>query len=768
MNSCRPLSGSLATLVLTSVLGPTDLEARDIHYGAVDHPDVIACDRLYWRGETQESTVCYERLLRSRAPLSVKAEAAWALNDLKTANGIFQQVLREQPDDVVSRTRWGDLYAASHNYGEAMNIYREALSTDSSYAFARLGAARVLVGSFDDAANQYLEPLLTGSDVAGGARTGAWLLVARLALENGDRDKALAALEEAEGFLTTNDWPLLEIYALRASADLLNNDSDSPWTARSLKYNPSFGGIYSIPAHFYVIMRRYRDAIDLYQQAIDIEPGLASAHEDMGVNLLRDNQFSRARRHLEIAHDKDPFSPKAVNTLRLLDSLENFRLVDDPAVPGKAGELPITLRLHKEEAAVLASYAIKLTRESIAEFTERYDFELREPVVIEMYPDHEDFAVRTSGMPGLGILGATFGYVVAMDSPSGRSPEEFQWGTTLWHEMAHVFTLEATDHLVPRWFSEGISVFEEWRSGPNRGVRIPISVYLAIKEGRMLPVAELDQGFVRPSYESQVIVSYMQAGLVCQFIDQKFGVEKLTALLYKFADGLKTLDAVEATFGITADEFDREFRKFVESEHGHILDNLDQWHRTQLTMMQRFDASEWNGAIDAAEQMLDVFPNYTEPDSPYLVMASAYEKLGEQESAMATLETFEARGGYEPDALMRLANWMYGQGRIAESIDVMQSVIMVDPLDQDVHGKLGDMLLESGDAAEALREFEVALALEPHDKATAYYRLAQAYYQTGKTDQARDTLFLALDVAPGFRPAQRLLLELTRSDTDIH
>jgi len=101
-----------------------------------------------------------------------------------------------------------------------------------------------------------------------------------------------------------------------------------------------------------------------------------------------------------------------------------------------------------------------------------------------MYPDHEDFAVRTAGMPGLGILGATFGYVVAMDSPSGRPPQQFQWGTTLWHEMAHVFTLETTHHLVPRWFSEGVSVFEEWRSGPNPGVRIPMSVYVAMQEDR--------------------------------------------------------------------------------------------------------------------------------------------------------------------------------------------------------------------------------------------------------------------------------------------
>ena len=74
---------------------------------------------------------------------------------------------------------------------------------------------------------------------------------------------------------------------------------------------------------------------------------------------------------------------------------------------------------------------------------------------VEVYPDHEDFAVRTLGMPGLGALGVTFGYSIAMDSPSGRKPGSFHWASTLWHEMSHVFTLTTTKHRVPRWFTEG-------------------------------------------------------------------------------------------------------------------------------------------------------------------------------------------------------------------------------------------------------------------------------------------------------------------------
>ncbi len=91
----------------------------------------------------------------------------------------------------------------------------------------------------------------------------------------------------------------------------------------------------------------------------------------------------------------------------------------------------------------------------------KYKMKLPGPVQLEVYPDHEDFAVRTMGMPGLGALGVTFGEVVAMDSPSGRKPGDFNWGATLWHEMSHVFILSATNYRVPRWFTEGLAVHEE-------------------------------------------------------------------------------------------------------------------------------------------------------------------------------------------------------------------------------------------------------------------------------------------------------------------
>jgi tetratricopeptide (TPR) repeat protein len=369
-------------------------------------------------------------------------------------------------------------------------------------------------------------------------------------------------------------------------------------------------------------------------------------------------------------------------------------------------------------------------------------------------------------MPGLGILGATFGYLIAMDSPSGRPAHQFQWGTTLWHEMAHVFTLEATDHLVPRWFSEGISVFEEWRSGPNPGVRIPMSVYSAMQDDLFLPVADLDEGFLRPTYEEQVIVSYMQAGLVCDYIDRHLGADKLRELLLAYRDGLNTGEAIVAVLGVEPGAFDQDFAAFVMAEHGPVLEQLEKWSHTQAEIGSKLAQEKWPDVIELARSLVAIIPQYVEPDSPYLALAKAHEALDDRAAALQALETFWRNGGYEPAALRRLGDWLVDAGRDDEAIAVYNSINLVDPLDSELHGQLGDMLLAAGRAEEALREFEIAVSLRPHDMATAWYRLAQAQHQLGNLERSQAHLLQALDVAPNFRPAQRLLLKLANGEDE--
>jgi len=750
------MNSRIFVLTCLAVLLPAVADARQIHYGAVISPAVVACDKLSWQGQREAATDCYEALLVKARSSADRAEAAWALGDPQTANLEFRRALRETPGDVRALVRWGDLYAASHQHAEAMNIYREALDRAPDDRYARLGAASVLAAGFEQAANGYLAPLLDGS--GDGAETAALLLAARIALENGDPGRAGQLLDRGHALVDAQGWPPLDVYALEAAADILRDEDGSAWVEQALAYNAGYGRIYSIPAHFLVVTRRYAEAVALYERAVEVEPALAEAHEQLGINLLRVNAVDRAREHLEIAYELDPFSPVTVNTLRLLDSFSEFRLVEDTA-----GDVPIVLRLREDEADALAPYAITLIRDSIAEFSVRYDYEPDGPVVVEMYPDHDDFAVRTAGMPGLGILGAAFGNVVAMDSPSGRSADEFQWGTTLWHEMAHVFTLGATDHLVPRWFSEGVSVFEEWQSGPNPGVRIPLGVLESIRDGRMLPVADLDEGFIRPTYEGQVLVSYMQAGLVCRYIEAQYGEDALSEMLVAYRDGLDTAAAVREVLGVDAGAFDGAFSDAIEREFGKRLDGLDAWRESQSQLRAALDAEDWDEVESLAVAQAGRMPEYVAGDSPYLALARAHRARGDDAAAIDVLTTWWRRGGYSPAALGQLGALLREAGRHDEAIAVYRSINLVDPFDEAVHGVLGDLLLAADRPAEALVEYRVALALEPHDRATAYFRIADAQARLGEADVARYNLLKALDVAPGYRPAQKLLLELTES-----
>ena len=140
--------------------------------------------------------------------------------------------------------------------------------------------------------------------------------------------------------------------------------------------------------------------------------------------------------------------------------------------------------------------------------------------------------------------------MIAMDSPRARKSGSFNWGSTLWHEFAHVITLQMTRHNVPRWFSEGVSVYEERRARPGWGDDLTAHFLKAYQEGKALKVSELNSGMMRPKFPEQIAFSYYQASLVCELIEEKFGFAKIREALALFADNLPTRRGLPARAGL--------------------------------------------------------------------------------------------------------------------------------------------------------------------------------------------------------------------------
>jgi tetratricopeptide (TPR) repeat protein len=255
----------------------------------------------------------------------------------------------------------------------------------------------------------------------------------------------------------------------------------------------------------------------------------------------------------------------------------------------------------------------------------------------------------------------------------------------------------------------------------------------------------------------------MQAGLVCEFIDQRWGHDKLVRLLAEYTRGADTPAAIKAAIGVDAAEFDRLFTEQLKRDYGKVFDNLKQLTELRIQAAKRATEANWDEAADSARQALAILPLDVESGSAYLPLAKAQLAQKKTAEAVATLTTYWQRGGHEPDALERLADELYTLGKKSDAAAVMQSINYVAPYDYARHGTFGDWLLELNRPTEALREYRAALGLNPPDMATAHYRMARAYHALKSDREARSAVLQSLEIAPSFRPAQQLLLELARS-----
>ncbi|MGI9258987.1 MAG: tetratricopeptide repeat protein, partial [Gammaproteobacteria bacterium] len=192
------------------------------------------------------------------------------------------------------------------------------------------------------------------------------------------------------------------------------------------------------------------------------------------------------------------------------------------------------------------------------------------------------------------------------------------------------------------------------------------------------------------------------------------------------------------------------------------LANLSTWQEQVGDALESLSSEDWLEAIEAADRAIVNYPDHVAENSAYLIKARGHEELEQTDLAISALESYWRLGGYEPTALKRLATWLAEDGRTDAAIEVMADALNVSPLDDETHVELGGWLLAEQQPREALREYEASLAMNPHDQAAAHYRLATAYQQLEDQSKTLEHVLYALEIAPHYREAQQLLLEIAR------
>ena len=725
-------------------------------------------------------------LVFSSEDVAMVAQASWLLGNFHDANSLFDEATRANPSNLEAHTLWADLFLEKYNAADAERSYQDALDVNARYVPALVGIAQV-VG--DERSLQRALAINPNS-------VQALETYAQLLMINGREQEAEEYFDKV---LELNPESLKTLSVLAASAALEERMDDfAGYQQRVEAFSPGNAEFLGHIADSFGNNYRFEEAVHYARASIEADPEYWQGHTLLGSNLIRLGEEEEGRQSLEIGFDNDPFNVMTSNMLKVFDTLETYATVESEH---------FKVHMSERDSLILWPYLEPLLEESWETLTAKYGFEPESKILIEVFENSADFAVRSVGLPDIGpLVGICFGKVITLISPDTLTAN---WQEIVWHEFMHVITLQMTQNRMPRWLSEGISVWEEREGRPYWGRSQGLDLIRAAQEQKLLPVGELNSGFSGARNNADLSFAYFQSYLVVDYIAQTYGFEKLVELIYQYGEIKEDADRFRSVFELDIDDFDAGFRGWIDQRvkeinvyahtedvpdegdgHGHgIRENssailaelynnasLKQHMRARIEENSRdfqaylqlgivlFKEESFAEAKQYLETAHEMLPSYTGYPSPALVLAQIYEREGNRQSRLQWLEVLMENLQHDYGSAMVLAQAALEDSDFERAAYFLDRAIQVDPYRSEVHELKARYAETVNDSAAAVTEYEVLMQLEISDPVEARTNLAQAYLNNGQASKAKQNLLYALEQAPSYERAQRLLLRSIEGD----
>ena len=720
--------------------------------------------------------------------VAMVALASWLMGNFHDANSLFNEATRANPNNLEAHSLWGDLFLEKYNASDAERSYQEAIDINGRYVPALVGMANV-VG--DERALQRALAINPNS-------IPAMETYGQLLMVNGREEEAQDYFERV---LALNPESLKTLSVLASQAALEERSADyQGYLAQVESFSPNnpifLGNVADSFGNNYL----FDEAVEFARAAIAADPQYWQGYTVLGSNLIRLGEEEEGKTNLEIGYENDPFNVMTSNMLKVFDTLETYATLESEH---------FKVHMSENDADVLWPYLEPLLEESWVTLTAKYGFEPEGPILIEVFEKSEDFSVRSVGLPDIGpLVGICFGKVITLISPDTLAAN---WQEIVWHEFMHVITLQMTGNRMPRWLSEGISVYEEREGRPYWGRSQGLDLVRASEQDKLLHVADLNSGFSGAQNSADLGFAYFQAYLVVDFIADEYGFEKLVELVDQYALIKEEEERFDEVFDQNLAQFDAAFRGwidrrvaeinvYVHSEdlpdegdgHGHgVRENssailaelynnvsLKQHMRARIEENDRdfqaylqlgivlFKEESFSEAKQYLNQAYELLPSYTGYPSPPLVLSQIYEQEGNREAQLQQLELLLQNLQHDYASAIILAEAALKENNFERAEYYIDRAIQVDPYRTDVHQLKASYAETIGDSQLAVTEYEVLLKLEINDPAEAQTNLAQAYLNNGQALQAKENILRALETAPSYQRAQRILLQSIDGDSD--
>ncbi len=568
-----------------------------------------------------------------------------------------------------------------------------------------------------------------------------------------------------------------ELWAYRALLAELQNREQA---AQALRTN-AFVFRKANPAVDHLIGRklsqkyRFAEGAAHQRQALQMDSRYLPAMAQLAQDLLRLGDEAEGWRLIEEVHQKDAYDVAAYNLVTLRETMAKFATLTNEA---------FVLRMNAHEAATYGPRALALLGKARATLGAKYWIEPRKPCVVEVFPEQKDFAVRTFGMPdNPGFLGVCFGSVVTANSPAAQQAGPVNWEAVLWHELCHVITLQLTRNRMPRWLSEGISVYEERQANPAWGQHMVPRYREMILKDELTPIAKLSGAFLAPKSPLDLQFAYYESSLVVEFLVERFGQAKLAAVLRELGEGT-TIDLALANQTLPEAALEKEFAAYARKQAEGMAPGLT-WDKPPAdglapddpawmlwsasrpknfyVMMreaqQRAEQKRWPEAKAVLEKLVELYPGFTGPDSAYRQLAAAHRALGDTPAEQKVLTRFAELDKEAPDAYLRLMELGAAAGDWGTVTENVERYLAVNPLVAPPYRFQAQAAEAQGKLPEAVDACRILLGLDPPNPAEVHFTLARLLHRSGD-EAARRHLLQGLEEVPRNRAGLRLLLEL--------
>lgn len=526
-----------------------------------------------------------------------------------------------------------------------------------------------------------------------------------------------------------------------------------------------------------VLSRHYRfaEGVEYQRRAVQMDPLFAPARFQLAQDLLRLGSDEEGWELIKQIADFDRYNVEAYNLRTLQDRLSKFVTLEGDE---------IWLRMDAKEANIYGPRALELLSEAKRTLEKKYDFPLKHRVVVEIFPQQSDFAIRTFGLPGgAGFLGVCFGNVITANSPASQGETPSNWESVLWHEFCHSITLQKTNNRMPRWLSEGISVYEELERDGSWGQRMnPLYQQMLLGED-FVPLSKLSGAFLNPKSAIHLQFAYFESSLAVRYLVERHGIELLQRLLIDLGMGLPMEQALTNRYGQT-EALDADFKSYitdlaqqfhpetdftkpekdVDGQPINWSDLLKQMPNNYFAQLHKVrsevEAKDWAAAKESVNRLLELYPDDAERGGAIELAILVAREQSDTTTEVELLRKLIALVGDRVPALTRLLELDRQRSDWNQVVITAKKLIAVQPMIAVGHEALVEAQRNLSQPALNVQPLTAMKELKPTDPAGLHYQLAEALHAADRNVEARIEVLKALEYSPRYRDAQKLLIAI--------